>query len=72
MKCHYLDCPPVLRNVLAMYSGKHGRVMVFCQTKKKVDKLMVYEELRVEDHALHEDITQKKRETVIKVCLLIP
>ena len=51
-----------------MYSGIHGRAMVFCETKRDADELAVSTEIKQETHVLHGDIPQEKREMVLKVC----
>ena len=50
-----------------MYSGKHGRAMIFCQTKKEADELACSSEIKQESHVMHGDVTQDKREMVLQV-----
>ena len=53
--------------MLKVYSGQHGRAMVFCQTKKEADELVETKDIKQERHVLHGDIPQEKREMVLKV-----
>ena len=51
-----------------MYSGAHGRAIVFCETKKEADLLATSDAMTADAHVLHGDIPQDKREMVLKVC----
>lgn len=66
IKCGWQDRPATIANVLKVYSGQHGRSMVFCETKKEADELAVSEHIKVETHVMHGDIPQEKREMVLK------
>ena len=50
-----------------VYSGIHGRTLVFTQTKRDADELAVSPCLSQEARVLHGDIVQKQRETTLKV-----
>ena len=50
-----------------MYSGSHGRTMVFTQTKQDADELAVNPCLSQDARVLHGDIVQKQREVTLKV-----
>ena len=62
-----MDRAATVGNILQVYSGNHGRAMVFCQTKRDADELTVSTEIKQETHVLHGDIPQDKREMVLKV-----
>ena len=66
IKCGYHERAATIGQVLAVYSGNHGRAMVFCQTKRDADELTVSEHIKQETHVLHGDIPQDKREMVLK------
>ena len=53
--------------MVKVYSGNHGRAIVFCQTKRDCDELTVSDHIKTETHVLHGDIPQEKREMVLKV-----
>ena len=54
-------------NTLQVYSGAHGRAIVFCETKKEADLLATSNAMTADAHVLHGDIPQDKREMVLKV-----
>lgn len=57
----------MIANVLQVYSGDHGRAIVFCETKREADNLAASGIIKQESHVLHGDIPQDKRELVLKV-----
>jgi len=67
-----IACPPrtrtsIIVNTLQVYSGAHGRAIVFCETKKEADLLATSDAMTADAHVLHGDIPQDKREMVLKV-----
>ena len=52
---------------MQVYSGSHGRTMVFTQTKLDADELAVNPCLSQDARVLHGDIVQKQREVTLKV-----
>lgn len=52
------DAPPV-------YSGMHGRTIIFASTKKEANELSLNDVLRQECQVLHGDIPQKQREMTL-------
>ena len=56
---------------MQVYSGTHGRTMVFTQTKQDADELAVSPCLSQDARVLHGDIVQKQREVTLKVCFVI-
>lgn len=71
IQCSYQDRASTIGSVLQVYSGKHGRAMIFCQTKKDADELACSSEIKQESHVLHGDVPQDKRELVLQVRNLI-
>ena len=67
IQCSYHDRATTIGNVLQVYSGKHGRAMIFCQTKKEADELACSSEIKQESHVMHGDVPQDKREMVLQV-----
>jgi ATP-dependent RNA helicase DDX21 len=49
-----------------LYSGNHGRTIVFCATKKDADELAISDAIKQLANVLHGDIPQDKREMVLK------
>ena len=48
-----------------VYSGRHGRTIVFAETKKEANELGLNQILRQESQVLHGDIPQKQREVTL-------
>ena len=67
IKCDYEQQTSAIGDVLKVYSGNHGRAIVFCETKKYADELDVSTCIKQETHVIHEDIPEEKREMVLKV-----
>jgi len=68
-----ISCPlrartSVIVNTLQVYSGAHGRAIVFCEMKREADQLATSNAMTADAHVLHGDIPQDKREMVLKVC----
>lgn len=57
--------------LLQVYSGIHGRTLVFTQTKRDADELAVSPCLSQDARVLHGDIVQKQREATLKVSVII-
>ena len=67
IKCSYFDRASTIGDILKVYSGQHGRSMIFCQTKRDADELVVDSAIKQDAHVLHGDVPQDKREMVLKV-----
>ncbi|XP_067673213.1 nucleolar RNA helicase 2-like [Haliotis asinina] len=65
IKCSYQDRAGTIGDIIQVYSGNHGRAMVFCETKKDADELACSPSIKVDCHVLHGDIPQEKRELVL-------
>lgn len=65
--CPYSLRTAVIADTLKVYSGNHGRAIVFCETKHEADSLAISKSINQETHVLHGDIPQAKREMVLKV-----
>ncbi len=50
-----------------VYSGAHGRAMVFTSTKNEANELALNSGLKQDCQVLHGDIPQKQREITLKV-----
>eukprot|EP01134_Creolimax_fragrantissima_P000703 CFRG0703T1 len=66
IKCHWQDRAKTLRDILLVYAGKHGRTIIFTETKNEANELTLGQELNVEAQVLHGDIAQSQRETTMK------
>lgn len=54
-----------VNDCLAVYGSAKGRTIVFCETKKECNELIVSPAVKVECQALHGDIPQSQRETTL-------
>nr|XP_002130533.1 nucleolar RNA helicase 2 [Ciona intestinalis] len=67
IRCQYSDRAECIGNVVQMYSGQHGRAMIFTDTKKDANELVVCEALQQQKaQVLHGDIEQRQREITLK------
>ena len=55
--------------LLQVYSGAHGRTMIFTRTKAEANELALSSSLKQDCQVLHGDIQQKQREITLKVHL---
>ena len=60
-----LECELYL--LLQVYSGAHGRTMIFTRTKVEANELALSSSLKQDCQVLHGDIQQKQREITLKV-----
>ncbi|KAG9335830.1 hypothetical protein JZ751_003584 [Albula glossodonta] len=64
--CHWSQRAAVLGDVIQVYSGSHGRTIVFCETKKEATELSMNASIKQDAQSLHGDIPQKQREVTLK------
>ncbi|XP_070819862.1 nucleolar RNA helicase 2 [Chaetodon trifascialis] len=64
--CHWSQRAAVLGDVIQVYSGSHGRTIVFCETKKEANELSMNTSIKQSAQSLHGDIPQKQRELTLK------
>ena len=58
--------------IIQVYSGAHGRTMIFTRTKAEANELALSSSLKQDCQVLHGDIQQKQREITLKVGKRIP
>ncbi|XP_006889064.1 PREDICTED: nucleolar RNA helicase 2 [Elephantulus edwardii] len=66
IKCHWTHRAAVIGDVIRVYSGYHGRTIVFCETKKEAQELSQNTSIKQDAQSLHGDIPQKQREITLK------
>ncbi|KAM7074100.1 nucleolar RNA helicase 2 [Molossus nigricans] len=66
IKCHWTQRAAVIGDVIRVYSGFHGRTIVFCETKKEAQELSQNVSIKQDAQSLHGDIPQKQREITLK------
>uniref|UniRef100_A0A4W4ERI9 RNA helicase n=1 Tax=Electrophorus electricus TaxID=8005 RepID=A0A4W4ERI9_ELEEL len=64
--CHWSQRAAVIGDVIQVYSGSHGRTIVFCETKKETNELSMNTSIKQSAQCLHGDIPQKQRELTLK------
>jgi ATP-dependent RNA helicase DDX21 len=62
---HWTILGAVINDVIAMFAGRQGRVMVFASTKLDCDTIAMDKTIKHECHVLHGDIPQAKRESTL-------
>eukprot|EP00124_Ichthyophonus_hoferi_P003197 Ihof_evm1s264 gene=Ihof_evmTU1s264 len=66
IRCHWQQRGSALRDVVTVYAGKHGRTIVFVETKREANDLALTAVMNTECQVLHGDIAQKQRETTLQ------
>lgn len=66
IKCHWTQRAAVIGDVIRVYSGFHGRTIIFCETKKEAQELSQNTSMKQDAQSLHGDIPQKQREITLK------
>ncbi|XP_056386289.1 nucleolar RNA helicase 2 [Hyla sarda] len=67
IECNRYQKPVVLGDVIQVYSGSHGKAIVFCDSKLEAHELSTTcPSLKQTAKALHGDLQQKEREVILK------
>ncbi|XP_048715116.2 nucleolar RNA helicase 2 isoform X2 [Caretta caretta] len=66
IECHWSQRAAVIGDVIQVYSGSHGRTIIFCETKKDASELALNASIKQDAQSLHGDIPQKQREITLK------
>ncbi|XP_050815343.1 nucleolar RNA helicase 2-like [Gopherus flavomarginatus] len=66
IKCHWSQRAAVIKDVIQVYSGSHGRTIIFCETKRDANELALNASIKQDAQSLHGDIPQKQREITLK------
>lgn len=66
-----INCPYYARNgaiadIVLCYGGSHSRTIIFCETKKEANDILLSANIKQECQVLHGDIPQKQREVTFK------
>eukprot|EP00607_Mallomonas_marina_P007096 CAMPEP_0182435786 /NCGR_PEP_ID=MMETSP1167-20130531/77636_1 /TAXON_ID=2988 /ORGANISM="Mallomonas Sp, Strain CCMP3275" /LENGTH=463 /DNA_ID=CAMNT_0024627195 /DNA_START=150 /DNA_END=1538 /DNA_ORIENTATION=+ len=62
---HWSLLGSTINDVIAMFAGRSGKVIIFCQTKLDCDTIVMDKAIKHECHVLHGDIPQAKRESTL-------
>uniref|UniRef100_A0A8C6VQJ2 RNA helicase n=1 Tax=Naja naja TaxID=35670 RepID=A0A8C6VQJ2_NAJNA len=66
IECHWSQRAAAIGDVIQVYSGSHGRTIIFCETKKEATELALNASIKQDAQSLHGDIPQKQREVTLK------
>nr|XP_033797809.1 nucleolar RNA helicase 2 [Geotrypetes seraphini] len=66
IECHWSQRAAVIGDVIQVYSGSHGRTIIFCETKREANELALHAAIKQDAQSLHGDIPQKQREITLK------
>jgi ATP-dependent RNA helicase DDX21 len=66
LNCPYYHRNAVISDVVNLYGGRHGRTIIFCETKKEANEILLKANLKQETQVLHGDIPQKQREVTFQ------
>ncbi|RNF26723.1 putative nucleolar RNA helicase II [Trypanosoma conorhini] len=64
-KCHFSEVSCMLADLIKVYSGRHGRTLVFTNTKKDCHDLSI-NNTKLDSQSLHGDMQQEQRESTMK------
>ena len=65
LNCPYYHRNSVIADLVNMYGGRHGRTIIFCETKKEVNEIGLKANLK-DWQPLHGDVPQKQREVTFE------
>ena len=60
IRCPYQERASAIGDVVQVYSGAHGRTMIFTSTKQEANELTQNSVIKQETQVLHGDIAQKQ------------
>ena len=66
IKCSYLERPATIKDIIQVYSGKHGKTIIFTATKQEANELALNSVINMDSQVLHGDIQQKQREITLQ------
>ncbi|XP_040218126.1 nucleolar RNA helicase 2 [Rana temporaria] len=66
IECNRFQKAAVLGDIIQVYSGSHGKTIVFCDSKIEAQELSTNCSLKQSAKALHGDLQQKEREVILK------
>lgn len=65
MPAHWQLVGSIVNDIIAMFTSREGKVLVFCGTKLDCDTIVMDKAIKHECHVLHGDIPQAKRESTL-------
>lgn len=60
IRCGYQERMSTIADVVQVYSGAHGRTMIFTATKQDANDLVLNSWIKQETQVMHGDIVQKQ------------
>jgi len=66
IKCTYHERPATIKDIMQVYSGKYGKIIIFTSTKAEANELALNSVINMDSQVLHGDIQQKQRELTLE------
>jgi len=66
IKCSYHERPATIKDIMQVYSGKYGKIIIFTTTKAEANELALNSVINMDSQVLHGDIQQKQREITLE------
>lgn len=66
INCPYFSRNGAIGDIVLCYGGNHCRTIIFTETKKEANEIMLEANIKQECQVLHGDIPQKQREITFK------
>jgi len=66
LQCPWQNKAATVGDLISVYGGANGRVLVFTDTKREANELVVNPAIKLDSQALHGDISQSQRETTLE------
>ena len=66
IKCSYHERPATIKDIMQVYSGKYGKIIIFTSTKAEANELALNSVINMDSQVLHGDIQQKQREITLE------
>eukprot|EP01138_Halocafeteria_seosinensis_P000853 gb/GECG01000876.1/.p1 GENE.gb/GECG01000876.1/~~gb/GECG01000876.1/.p1 ORF type:complete len:737 (+),score=111.09 gb/GECG01000876.1/:1-2211(+) len=66
LQSHWQQRAQIVGDLIRYYGGSSGRTIIFTETKKEANELVVDQNLKVDAAALHGDIAQSQREITLQ------
>jgi len=66
IKCSYHERPATIKDIMQVYSGKFGKIIIFTSTKAEANELALNSVINMDSQVLHGDIQQKQREITLE------
>lgn len=66
IKCSFWERAATIKDIMQVYSGKYGKIIIFTSTKQEANELALNSVINMDSQVLHGDIQQKQREITLE------